>query len=159
MKKLFALVLAVVLVMAMSANAMAAEVNENGGSSTGNVTVTVKPYEGDDVYVVNINWESLKFTYTNTGWDDEKLEYTGSWDKTEADITVTNNSNVSIKATPYAPEDKDLNDNVSFSISDLTPVPLGIGNSCTYTVVVDGKPANQAANYTAATIKIVIAKA
>ena len=161
MKKMFALVLAIVLVMAMGVNAMAADVTQNGGSSTGNVTVNVKPYEGDDVFAVNINWESLVFTYTPTGWDDSTLKYTGTWDKQDGTITIENHSNVKIKATPYAPVDTDTDDGVTFRLSSLDPLTLDIGDGGSYTVslVAPNLMAKTNTSYSAATIKIVIEKA
>lgn len=106
MKKILALVLAVVLVMGLATTAFAVNpIEEINGTDSKDVKVT---YVADDevaVYRVDITWGSMEFTYTeaNVGtWQPESHTYTGNteakWECEEADktITVANHSNVGV---------------------------------------------------------------
>lgn len=106
MKKILAAVLALVTVVSFSATAFAAG-NSAGmgiGDKTLDVTASYHPSgSGEKVYNVDITWDSMSFNYTETTkstWNPTTHTYStpaGSWDKTEADITVTNHSDVGIQ--------------------------------------------------------------
>lgn len=117
MRKFLTILIALALAMSMSVTAFA-----EGGSSTQqntgdqSIDVTAKYNQSSSTqitYSVAITWESMTFTYTESGtriWDPETHTYTTSttsgWDKTEADITVVNHSNAPVTATvTYTPVD------------------------------------------------------
>ena len=119
MKKIFAAMIALAMVLSLSVAAFAAE-----GSNTGNkpgesqsIDVTAKTETSsstETVYSVDITWESMTFTYVESEtkvWDSATHTYstttTSGWDKTEAKITVTNHSNAAVTATvTYAASDE-----------------------------------------------------
>lgn len=124
MKKLLAIVLALVLALSMTAVAFAANdartepeaVTTNNGTADAEVWVLIEKEnlpdeptdvdpDGDDaVYSVSIDATAADFTYdfgTNPTYDPTTHKYSGgSWvDPKNADITVTNDSNTSVKIT------------------------------------------------------------
>lgn len=116
MKRIFAFGLVLAMILSMSVTAFAAE-----GSGTGkkpgesqNIDVTAKTesnISAATVYSVDIEWESMTFTYVESGskvWNPNTHAYSTSteskWDRTESKITVTNHSNASVKvAVEYTP--------------------------------------------------------
>jgi len=107
MKKLFAMMLALAMVFSLSVPVSAAPITGPGTGDVGEVKVNVIPGGSSTptVYYVTLGWDSLTFTYTRGSttnkWDAEKHNYSvigggGSWNKTSADITVTNHSNTDI---------------------------------------------------------------
>ena len=111
MKKIFAAIIALTMVFSLSVAAFAVE-----GADTGykpgedqSIDVTAKTETSsstETVYSVDITWESMTFTYVESGtkvWDPGTHTYstttTGRWDKTEAKVTVTNHSNAEVTAT------------------------------------------------------------
>lgn len=109
MKKVFALILAVMMIATMSVTAFAAEspATNNGGDTA----ITVKgTYTGgdtaSDVISVGIAWDAMEFTY-NAGsegtWNPTTHKYdnvvAAGWSTDTATITVTNHSNVAVTAT------------------------------------------------------------
>ena len=120
MKKIFAAIIALAMVFSLSVTAFAAEGSDTGiqpGESS-SIDVTAKTESDTSTetkYSVDITWESMTFTYTEKGtkvWDPATHTYstdtTGSgWDKTTAEITVTNHSNAEVTATvTYAEADQ-----------------------------------------------------
>ena len=106
MKKVFALILTLVMMCSLSLSVSAANVGV-GSSEVAEVKVAV--VDGGSttptVYYITVTWDSLTFTYTEAeevrDWNPEEHKYDtkqedGSWDKTAADITVTNHSNTDI---------------------------------------------------------------
>lgn len=120
MKKALSLVVALVLMTAMCIPAFAAGDSQtvdasNPASINVNATLDYSPDHGGDVISVEVQWTDMTFTYTQKQdkiWNTEKHDYdfvdkdAGSgWNKTGATITVTNHSNVKIKADlAYTPE-------------------------------------------------------
>ena len=157
MKKMFALILALVMVLSLSATALAVST----GDHSSDVTVEIKPYAGPEVFAIDLVWGNMDFVYEFTGWDEEHHVYTGSWDHTETEIKLTNNSNVDVTVDPAEPEDQNSDDEVSFVLSSTAATTLEIGDVATYKLTVRGEPKENVSveRYTAAKLKISIAKA
>lgn len=110
MKKILSIVLAIAMLAALSVNAFAATVTTVPSSETGDVVVKIDSASAENlekVYSVDIEWDSLDFTYTFNGtdentWDPANHTYTEAndattnWDKTTASIKVTNHSNEAV---------------------------------------------------------------
>ena len=107
MKKILSLVLALALVMSLSVTAFAAETTNDGENNT---SIDVNAIYSDgvatpDVISVNVEWGAMSFTYSVNGtkqWDATKHEYTtnsnAAWTATGNTVTVTNHSNIAVKA-------------------------------------------------------------
>ena len=108
MKKLLALLLVAVLAASMSISGFAASVTTSG-NTTGDVNVKINSDELDPddndpdnpknpVYYVVIEWDSLDFTYTLSSleWDPVTHNYPGIWNKSTAEVKVTNHSNAAV---------------------------------------------------------------
>lgn len=110
MKKIISIVLAIAVLATFGITAFAetvTTVTEVPGTDKNDVKVVINSdslVNVDTVYSVDVKWDSLDFTYsfsddeTNV-WDPSdhtygETNYTGAnWDKTSADIVVTNHSN------------------------------------------------------------------
>ena len=112
MKKLLTLVLAIAMIATMSVTAFAADVTQDGGSATIDVTGTFEAAQGaGDKISVDISWDAMEFTYTEGAkgeWLPGEHKYAdnaaGSWSTDTATITVKNHSNVAVTATlAFAP--------------------------------------------------------
>lgn len=116
MKKLIATLLTMSLAVGMGTTAFAAAgngtVGENGSQP---IDVTARYTGGattDTTYSVDIAWDDMTFTYHESGsrtWNPANHTYTdkttAGWDKTTADITVTNHSNADVDINlTYVPE-------------------------------------------------------
>lgn len=140
MKKLFATIISLAMVLSMGVTAFAAEGSATGqGAGDRTIDVTAKydkSTSAETVYNVDITWESMSFTYTESGtkvWNPETHTYTtttnGGWDKTEADITVTNHSNASVDVA------------VEYTAVEGTGISGSVANgSATLAAGVEGKP-------------------
>lgn len=106
MKKFFAMLITLTLVLSMNVTVFADQVTESGNSA--DAEVYAKYEQGDPaqtVYQVDIEWEGLSFTYYEGArvWDTDEHQYVSSdagWDGTEGLIWVTNHSNAAITVSP-----------------------------------------------------------
>ena len=120
MKKLIATALALTMTLSLSTTALAAgNVDGAGTGPQEPIDVTAKYNDGatePTVYSVDLTWEDMTFTYSESGsrtWDPDTHTYTDTtsagWDKTAAAVTATNHSNtevtVSFTYTPQADTD------------------------------------------------------
>jgi len=151
MKKIISMMLMLALVMSMSVTAFASDL---GGSK--DVTAKYEQSETEDpIYNVDLNWGDLTFTYTETVekvWNPETHTYDstvtgGSWDKTEAEITVTNHSNVSVVVSMSVTPVTGTGVEVALTGGNATLAAGEVGNvdgaaSVTGTVKISGKPNN-----------------
>lgn len=114
MKKILAVVIALLMTVPAAVTAFAADggsvTNMGTGEKTIDVIASYHPSNSgtgsDDVgkvYNVDITWENMNFVYTDSGamiWNPDTHTYftttEGKWDKTEAKITVINHSNVAV---------------------------------------------------------------
>lgn len=107
MKKIFATIIALAMVLSVGVTAFAAETGKQPGNSQ-NIDVTAKTVSTGTtpvVYSMDIAWDSMTFTYAESGtkiWNPTTHTFstntTGGWDKTTANITVTNHSNAAVNA-------------------------------------------------------------
>lgn len=159
-KKILTGLLTLAMVMTTGITAFAADGGSVSGMGTGEKTIDVKAsYQpsdsnGGDVYSVDITWEDMNFKYTDSGakvWNPDTHTYStateGKWDKTQANITVTNHSNVAVDiAITYASTE---NTGITGAITNGT-VTLQAGkvgkpdeaDSMTATLTISGKPNN-----------------
>ena len=158
MKRLFAFMLALSLIMSLGITAFAAEDPETvGQNGSKEIDVTAKYASSTDtpnVYSVDIKWSSMTFTYTQKdtkNWNAADHSYEtvseGTWDKTSATVTVTNHSNVSVNVdVNYTAVE---NTGVSGTLTNASAV-LDAGeegnyngaDSVTATLTISGKPNN-----------------
>lgn len=165
MKKLLALVLSIVLVLAMSVSVAAVDANTTGNeldekvgtnSTTAAVDVVITG-SGDltAVYSVIVTWQSLNFEFAFSSadeWNPENHTYTsggGGWTNSSSTITVTNHSNVTVRAkASFAGNAPSLsrNDvtatisNPSFTINSAVGTEYESAPSGTFTCSVTGVP-------------------
>lgn len=100
LNKAIAAVTTLAIAASMAAPAFAATITASTGTDTHDIVAAYK--KSDPVYKVDIEYESMGFTYTEGAWKADTLEYTpGSWDGPRT-VTVTNSSNAAITATVEA---------------------------------------------------------
>ena len=116
MKKIIAAALALTMTLGMSTTALAAgNVDGAGVGSQEPIDVTAKYNDSTTeptVYSVDLTWEDMTFTYTESGtrtWDPDTHTYTDTtsagWDKVTAAVTATNHSNVLVTVKfDYTPQ-------------------------------------------------------
>lgn len=110
MKKIVALLLALVLSVSLCSAVFAAEVTADNQSETTDVTANYIAGEQGPyiVYSVDVTWTDMSFTYNGPSsqiWNPEKHQYeggnsAGGWEVSDEKITVANSSNVSIHVLP-----------------------------------------------------------
>ena len=109
MKKLYSLLLAIMMIATIALPVFAEEsVDANGGSANVNVNGVVQYTGSSETQTISVDvaWEDMTFTYVegvHFGWNPENHEYAGAyegyWENDRADITVTNHSNTGVNAT------------------------------------------------------------
>lgn len=141
MKKILINFIAFAIVFSTSITAFGAEKNQSidvtAKTNDDNVTEAV-------IYSVDISWDDMTFTYLESGskmWNAETHTYvtntSGGWDKTMADIRITNHSNTVIDVS------------VTYSGVEHTGIVGTITNgTATLQAGVEGKP-KEADNVTA----------
>ena len=108
MKKFIAFALAIIMLVAMSAPAYAAESSVDSHGNTASIPVgVIFQAKGAAVktFSVDIEWEDMTFTYTKSAdgeWDPATHSYTGgaegSWSTDTSTITITNHSEIGVNA-------------------------------------------------------------
>lgn len=175
MKKFLSLALVLVMALTLSLNVFAEEIlgGANGSaelpSTSGNIPVSVvlDSSEASTLYKIDIQWESLQFTYTETKSYDVNTHVTtpsGSWNETSANITVYNHSNAPVFATPSITEVQDNGSGIAASLNttDKTEIASAAGTDLadtpkeTFTVSIEDKRPN--ASVTIANVKIALSK-
>ena len=148
MKKIVSLILVAVVLAALCVTAFAAATKTEDGltapsTSTNAVDVKIDADSKeniDEVYYVNVEWDALDFTYSfvegeENKWDPEthtygESNYTGAnWDKTSANIVVTNHSNKAVAVN--ATIDTDVKYGVTTTLSNAS-FDLATGEGLTF---------------------------
>lgn len=141
MKKILSIAMAVAMaatcMISASAQTAGDDLHEAISDSTDiTVDVTLNDDDADTVYYVEVEWENTNFTYSADAaavWYPQTHTYSdgdGVWDKTTADIDVTNHSNEAVGVTlayTQAADDLDLTGNLS-----KTSMSLATGVGLTY---------------------------
>ena len=106
MKKIVSFMLVLAMVMSFSVTASAAETITTDSTAAIDISASYKAGSAAyDVISVDIAWGSMDFEYTGAAagvWDPATHTYTGastgSWTSAGTEITLTNHSNVGVKA-------------------------------------------------------------
>lgn len=161
MKKLFAILLAVAMIAALSVTAFAADKDSTGAFDPIAVQGTYNASGYTDTYLITLEYAGLSFTYNAAGytWDGAQLKWVESaeaaWSgSTTGTITVTNKSSKAITATfanttpangatiSYTDDgEADFESNVlslGAAVAEKTPTATGTAVSETITVTVGG---------------------
>ena len=179
MKKFLSLALVLVMALTLSVNVFAATDSSlgtvNGATTkpgTSNqipVIVSTDSTTADTVYRVDVEWDSLAFTYTfgNEGtWNPATHSYNnpvdGTWDKTTATFTVKNHSNTAVNVTAAIADAAGNNTGVTASLTGETTVDLATAvlttfenaPKATFTVAISGAPSEAATEKTIANITV-----
>lgn len=113
MKRMTVWMLCLAMVLSLGTPAAAADLTQSGSAQENVVSATYKINEAaEGVISVKIDWVGMSFTYSTSEavWDPVNHVYSettpGQWEKSTAKITVTNNSDVIVKAEiAYQPKD------------------------------------------------------
>ena len=127
MKKLFAIVLTLALVLALGTTVFAADATiesataNNNTATSGNVTASVTTNNAADTISVDVTWGTLAFEYSQTAtWNPEDHSQGttgGAWALTSTYqnvATVVNHSNVAVTATASFTAAQDTNYTATF---------------------------------------------
>ena len=170
MKKLISLILALALVMSMSAVVFAEDQTNVGvGDYTADVTGTyVAGTTGGTIFSVDIAWAGMSFTYhaeQQPVWNVETHTYSevvAAYWEGEGTITVTNHSNAKISATPtYTKNTGFESANMTFSTGKLNLASAADTNAAvvgTITVTPSGSLPANTEDTTIGTITVTIAQ-
>lgn len=92
MKKIFAILLVVVMTATLSVTAFAETISTNNGSSSADVKAKYNATTPADVYSVDVTWGAMEFDYNAAGqkWDTVSHKFV---DDTDAPATWTANNN------------------------------------------------------------------
>lgn len=169
MKKIVSFCLALALVMSLGITAFAADETDvgTGSYSTAVTGSTVNGTTGGTVFMVDITWTGLNFTYHGAKeptWDSETHTYTdrvAAWWEGTGSISIVNDSNTRIYAAPTYEaatgyEDADM----VFSTNKLrvASAEYGTQQSGTITVTPTGSLPNDTQSKTIGTITVTIAE-
>ena len=172
MKKLFAIVLTLALVLALGTTVFATvdETLDAAGSVNTNVTATVTNTPVGDTYCVDVTWGSLAFAYgSTTTWDAEQhKEVTeAGWaltDSYQTVATVDNHSNIAVTASIGFEEADGTNYTAAFQAASqnlAAATEQGGATTASFAMRVGGTGASGAApanNAVLGTITITLAK-
>ena len=187
MSKLLSGAMALALVACMGTTAFAAEgpqagntdITELDGTAEINVNIAATMVEEQPAYSVNVEWESMSFTYTDVAktWSTTTHTWTGddgAWSAATSDITVINHSseNVDVAATYTAAEAGQFEEDqaylgVTVGLEDFGTKQLQAGdednidgvdgdNMATAQLSVSGTPTQTIANATVGTVTVTV---
>ena len=145
MKKLFCIILSLVLMCAMGTVVFAASGSDTITSGTGSkgIDVEAKYVDGvavPDVYSVDVEWGAMEFTYSASGtreWDPVTHTYTDNtsagWSASGNTVLVTNHSNKSVTAAFAFAKDAGITETIggSFGYSGALTLAAGTEDSPT----------------------------
>ena len=117
MKYILATVLALAMIACMGITAFAATANFDALNDTQEIQIGANYIKADAttdtsaVYSVDISWEAISFTFTESAnvktWDPDRLAYVesetntdGVWSGADATISISNSSNAGVVVTP-----------------------------------------------------------
>lgn len=163
MKKIFALILTLVMVFSMAAiPAFAATIETATGSDSHEVKATYNAgSSGTTIYSVTIAWDEMNFTYNDGAWDPETHKYNANWSAGNT-ITVTNHSNTDINAElTYTPAGNYTGieghfDNSTLSLDSAVGTPVNEAPTKTATLTLSGVLNKAANNSTVGTVTVTI---
>lgn len=157
MKKGIAVLLALGLTLGMSVTAFAQEssiitsTEEGENSQEIDVTAKYNAVEEGIVYSVDLVWDDMTFTYTETGtrtWNPATHTYgdtvTGGWDKTSSSVKATNHSNAEV--------------NVVFTYAPVTGITTGISGNLSYGAGVNSTKGNSTGKEISSTLSAGVEK-
>lgn len=177
MKKLIAILLALILCFSLCGAAFAAPVD----SQHNDVIINVEGVAGEPipVYSVTFQWQDLNFTYdfkeTAKTWDPAKHEFvtqtsgTADWNKSSAEVTVVNHSSAAVRVSASFGSDTSV---TSISVNGVTAalsnaaytIPSAVGTTPenapkgVTTVNISGAPADRS-GFTLGTILVSVGAA
>lgn len=148
-KKVLSILCAALLVCSMSVTAFAAEgpgagntdIESLNGNTEINVDIAATLVEEQPSYSVNVEWESMAFTYTDVAktWSTSTHTWsadTGTWNAATSDITVINHSSAAVDvAATYAAkktgefEEDTAYKGVTIGLEDFATKQLQAGDS------------------------------
>lgn len=174
MKKMFSVLLVVVLMMSLSVTAFATNYTQAQDVSSPVTATYVAGGAGGTVFSVDVEWSAMNFTYQApkwAQWDAENHKYTdavsGGWTGSGT-VTITNHSNVALDVTPgytmnsgYADtilvfKDGDTAINGAMIVASAADTNAAVEK--TITVTADGKLASGASQTEIGSVKVTIAE-
>ena len=170
MKKILAMILALAMILSMSAFVFAADVSvSTNGNTDSAVKVTVNG-NATKVYRIEIKWEALEFTYTMGAWDTQTHTYKETTWSAAKTIAIINHSNAAVTAEANYVASAEP-DNVDITLTrtsgDTTlesaataafedPDATNKANSIVYTLTASGNPQVPTAQVTVGTVTVTI---
>lgn len=148
MKKLSAIVIAIILVATLSFSVSATNpIVTNNGTDTATVKATF--VDAADIYSVNISWGALTYNYTES-WSTTTRTNSYTWTSTAAGtadkVTVANSSNVAITAAfSYTADVTITGVTGTFAPTSVNcAIPSGTATTGSSTLTLSGTPSTQA---------------
>lgn len=136
MKKIIAFVLALTLLLSMSATVFATSTTETESGNSHEILASYKEGTQDSTVIsVDISWKQMSFTYNGASspvWNADEHRYEGEkteagWAKSEAIITIQNNSNTILQALLEYKQETDFA-GLSMHFTDTAPY-IGSANT------------------------------